>query len=286
MAQSLVRRLGIRAVEVLDRRVGWHRLPTPLGLVSLLAICARLRDQNLYDTSRVASIPAPAPTPDGERHLTVRTPDGTFNDLAQPAMGRAGARFGRNVPLDRTYPEAEPAILTPNPRTVSRELLVRQEFQPATILNVLAAAWLQFMIRDWFSHGKNETENPWTVPLGEDDPWPEHPMRILRTRRDPTRPPGANGAAPTYVNTETHWWDASQIYGSDAAYQRLVRSGVDGKLNVGPDGLIPIDPLITGASGRCSGLLARPGSAPYALHPRAQCHLRPSQSRVPVLVRR
>ncbi len=244
MSQSLVRRLGIAAVEVLDRRVGWHRLPTPLGLVSLLAIRARLRDQNLYDTSTVASIPAPAPTADGERHLTVRTPDGTFNDLTQPAMGRAGARFGRNVPLDRTYPEAEPAILTPNPRTVSCELLVRQEFQPATILNVLAAAWLQFMIRDWFSHGKNETENPWTLPLGEDDPWPEHPMRILRTRRDPTRPPDANGAAPTYVNTETHWWDASQIYGSDAAYQRLVRSGVDGKLNVGPDGLIPIDPLI------------------------------------------
>ena len=243
MAQSLVTRLGIRAVELLDRRVGWHRLPVPLGLVSLYAIRARLREQNLHDTSGIASVPTPALTAEGERHLIARTPDGTFNDLKQPAMGAAATRFGRNIPLNRTYPEPEPAILTPNPRTVSRELLVRREFQPATTLNVLAAAWLQFMIRDWFSHGKNEKENPWVLPLGEDDPWPEHPMRILRTRRDPTRPPGSNGAAPTYVNTETHGWDASQIYGSDAGYQAKVRSGVDGKLFVGPDGLIPIDPL-------------------------------------------
>ena len=37
-------------------------------------------------------------------------------------MGSAGTRFGRNVPLEHTYPETEPRLLTPNPRAVSREL--------------------------------------------------------------------------------------------------------------------------------------------------------------------
>ena len=45
------------------------------------------------------------------------------------------------------------AIMHPNPRVVSRELLTRDTFAPATSLNTLAAAWIQFMTRDWFSHG-------------------------------------------------------------------------------------------------------------------------------------
>ena len=75
--------------------------------------------------------------------------------------------------------------LEPNPRLVSRELLTRDEFIPATTLNLLAGAWIQFEVHDWFSHGKNEAENPWLVPLDADDPWPEKPMQIQRTRRDP-----------------------------------------------------------------------------------------------------
>jgi hypothetical protein len=102
-------------------------------------------------------------------------------------MGSAGTRFGRNVPLEHTYPDNHWALLEPSPRTVSRELLTRETFQPATTLNLLAAAWLQFMIRDWFSHGKSETENPWELELSEDDPWSqERPMRIMRTSSTPT----------------------------------------------------------------------------------------------------
>ena len=74
-------------------------------------------------------------------------------------MGSAGTRFGRNFPLEHTWPD-EDRLLTPNPRTVSRELLTRHEFQPATILNLLAAAWLQFMVHDWLSHGKNDAASP------------------------------------------------------------------------------------------------------------------------------
>jgi hypothetical protein len=236
MARSLFSRVFIDLAEALDRRFRWHRLPVPLGLLTLVGLRTRLRESNLYDTS---SAPTEIPSPQGSRHLTTRTVDGTFNDLEYPSMGGAGTRFGRNVPVELTYPENEWALFRPNPRTVSRELLTRHEFQPATSINLLAAAWLQFMIRDWFSHGKSEKENPWELELEEDDPWTqERPMRVMRTRRDPTRSPD-DTSPPTYLNTQSHWWDGSQIYGADAQTQQSVRSGEDGKLIVGPDRLPP-----------------------------------------------
>src|SRR5438874_2084781 len=123
-------------------------------------------------------------------------------------MGALGSRVGRNVPLDHAYPDPDDRLLEPNPRRVSLELLTRKEFIPATTLNLLAGAWIQFEVHDWFSHGKGETENPWVVPL-DDDPWPEHPMRIERTRRDPSADPDG---PPTFVTDDTHWWDGSEVY--------------------------------------------------------------------------
>jgi hypothetical protein len=217
----------------------WASLPWPLGLVTVLIYRNRLRRENLYDTETAAT--RNRPVPDGERHLTARTADGTYNDLASPRMGSAGTRFGRNVPIDRTHPDHE-RLMRPNPRTVSRELLTRETFLPATSLNLLAAAWIQFMLRDWVSHGKSPKDNPWEVPLGNDDPWPENPMRILRTPEDPTRAPKEEGLPPTHINVHSHWWDGSQIYGNDKATQDRIRTGEDGKLKIGPDGLIPVDP--------------------------------------------
>jgi len=149
-------------------------------------------------------------------------------------MGSLGSRFGRNVPLEYTVRETDP--LAPNPRLVSRELLTRKEFIPATTLNLLAGAWIQFEVHDWFSHGKNEAENPWVVPLEGDDPWPVHPMRIARTRRDPSA--SADGP-PTFVTDDTHWWDGSQIYGREPAFAEGLRSGEHGKLRIDENGLPP-----------------------------------------------
>jgi hypothetical protein len=238
---SVRTRLFVKLTQALDWRFGWHRLPVPLGLMELEGIRTQMRAENLYGTSPQESPSLPASPPDA-RLLVVRSDDGTYNDLSQPTMGSAGTRFGRNVPIAATYPEPEPAMLTPNPRTVSLELLTRGSFVPATSLNLLAAAWLQFMIRDWFSHGANRKDNPWQLPLRDEDTWPERPMSILRTAADPTRTPAESDAPPTFVNTETAWWDASQIYGSSKSFQDWARSGEDGKLNLGADGLIPLHP--------------------------------------------
>src|SRR5829696_4171165 len=180
---------------------GWSELPWPLGLLTILTYRNRLRRENRNTTESPA--PKSVPAPEGNRHLTGRTANGTYNDLENPRMGSAGTRFGRNVTIDRTYPDSE-RLMQPNPRTVSRELLTRETFQPAETLNLLAAAWIQFMIRDWVSHGTSPTDNPWEVPLADDDSWPEKPMRILRMKEDPNRPPDGEGSPlPTSTSTPT-----------------------------------------------------------------------------------
>jgi hypothetical protein len=220
--------------EAIDRRIGWDRLPLPLAMPTLIGLRDRLREQNLYDTGR-----GPLDRPDVSAHpsyLTARTLDGTFNDLNDPLMGALGSRFGRNVPLRYTYAQPDDALLDPNPRLISQKLLTREQFQPATTLNLLAGAWIQFEVHDWFSHGKNEDEKPWQIELEPDDPWPHHPMTIRRTRPDPSADP--NGPA-TFVTDDTHWWDASQIYGRDPEFAGALRSGENGKLRIGDDGLPP-----------------------------------------------
>src|SRR5947209_19035225 len=139
--------------SVVDRKIGWYRLPLPLCIFVLDGVRSFMRAKNLYDTSTLPTIPQPAPQPQGVSYLTARTADGTFNDLQYPLMGSAGTRFGHLFPLENAYPDAEPTILEPSPREVSRKLLGRSSFIPAETLNVLVAAWIQFMIRDWLSHG-------------------------------------------------------------------------------------------------------------------------------------
>lgn len=230
-----------RVTEFVTGAIPWYKVPTLLGLPRVFRIREKLRSDNLYDTGKIDAIEAPPLGKPGESQRASRTIDGTYNDLGQPRMGSAGARFGRNVPLDRTTVDSA-ALLTPSPRTVSLELMTRSQFQPAASLNLLAASWIQFEVHDWMSHGSNDKDSPFEIPLDNADPWPERPMTIRRTRHDPTRKPGATSPIPTYSNTETHWWDGSQIYGSDLETQNKVRLGVDGKLKLGGDNLLPVDP--------------------------------------------
>ena len=90
-------------------------------------------------------------------------------------MGMTMMRFGRNVPLKYTYGEQKPQLMTPNPRLISNVLLARREFIPVPHLNILTAAWLQFMVHDWFSHGDNDPrpEKMLNIPLPPGDGWNE-----------------------------------------------------------------------------------------------------------------
>jgi hypothetical protein len=216
----------------LDRRYGWDRLPKLVGLLTIAYLRRRLRQENLYDTGLVKP-PPPAPS-----DVNVRTIDGSYNDLAQPAMGSVGTRFGRNVPLARTIPEPEPDLLEPSPRLVSRELLTRETFIPVKSVNVLAAAWLQFEVHDWFSHEFDKETKPFEIAVAEDDPWPRRPMAIERTQGDPSA--DGDGSAPTFLTSDSHWWDGSQIYGNNEDFAARIRDD-GGRLRFARDGLPPAD---------------------------------------------
>ena len=198
----------------------WHELPKYAALLNLRLFRNELRELNLYDTETEALNAAESGGNGGpiapEDLPKYRTYDGAKTDARYPNMGRAGSRFGRNHPLGMTIPEKPPLLTKPNPRTVSSELLNRDTFKPATTLNVLAAAWIQFENHDWFSHGDNSPDEFRRVPVRGRRDWPDDPMKVRRTTRpDPRR----RGTPPTYVNTVTHWWDGSQIYGSDRGAQ-------------------------------------------------------------------
>src|SRR3712207_7230185 len=59
--------------------------------------------------------------------------------------------------------------------------------------DVCSSDLLQFMIRDWFSHGQGDTSRLVEIPLEPGDTWWEDPMRIPRIHTDPTRPADADG---------------------------------------------------------------------------------------------
>jgi hypothetical protein len=235
---SLFSRALTGAFTLVNRVVPWHRLPTWLGVANLLAFRILLREKNLYDTETPTSRGRCPVTGWLPQYRRARTPDGSHNDLDERLMGAAGTRFGRAVPLEQTVPDRD-ALLTPNPREISNRLLARRggHMLEAKSLNLLAAAWVQFEIHDWFSHGTPDDANPHTVPLDCCDPWPEPAMRIGRTPMEDDRA----APAPTSLNMVTHWWDASQLYGSDLDTQNRVRGKrPHGKLAVSANGQLPI----------------------------------------------
>ncbi len=223
------------AVEKLNAIVNWHELPVPLGILNLIELRNALRDENLHDTSEAGKAD-PAPADIGEHTTIARSTDGGHNDLSQPGMGAAGARFGRNVPLAQGWPD-DGNLLHPNPRAVSDAVLARSTFQPAEILNLLAAAWIQFMTHDWFAHDTNEAEEHILPPPSPDG----LPMAVAHSLRDPHWSAGTP-IPPVYRNRVTHWWDGSQLYGSDADTAKRVRTFSSGHLRIGAGGRLLRDP--------------------------------------------
>jgi hypothetical protein len=123
------------------------------------------------------------------------------------------------------------------------------DYQKAPFFNVLAAYWIQFMTHDWFSHleeGHNAADymnvgcatklvNNVEVPLTPED------IAKLGCRPDDRIDKGyvAQDSAPatftaggtthldrapkTMRNTNTAWWDSSQLYGYDDISRRRVK---------------------------------------------------------------
>jgi Animal haem peroxidase len=221
-------RVNSTVFKGVNRAREWWQLPTPVALLNLRAYRDDMRKLNLYDTEERdggGTVPL-------EQLPKYRTYDGSLQDPTDPQMGQVGTRFGRNIDPTATPPESPEQRLDPNPREIANRLLHRDFFKPATSLNVLAACWIQFQNHDWFGHGENDPDAHIEVPLPAGDEWPDcDPMKIRRTHPDRTDMDGGS-ATPAYVNTVTHWWDLSQVYGSTEERNRELRAGEDGKMLV------------------------------------------------------
>ena len=225
----------------------WYRRPFFTGLMTLAYMRELLNANNLKDVYPDGVLTGfqeeGQRPPEGVTHF--RTADGSWNNLANPKEGAAGTRFMRNVENEAIRPETGESLMTPNPRLISRTFLTRgEEMLEVPFLNMLAALWIQFQNHDWVNHGEVMFKDVYEMELPEDDParkryW-QTKMFVAKSQPDPTRFPDKEETPVTYINEVTHWWDGSQIYGSDQEMVAYLRSGVDGKLRLNEDGTLPI----------------------------------------------
>ncbi|MEZ5116619.1 MAG: peroxidase family protein [Candidatus Nanopelagicales bacterium] len=262
---SLTRVVGSRGVTG-EVWTDWYStgqsLPKALGKVLQVLKLAYMRE-SLFANNLVRTYPADAKTgfvdPPEEAPPTIerwRTADGSWNDTRldpdgrpDPMVGAAYTRFFRNVGDDQglaaVHPRQDPGTDPVNVREVSRRVFAPQgERALVPFLNLWAAVWIQFQNHDWVSHGTPETDRRARVPLAEDDPLRTYGIDHLdvpATPADLTRQPGEADNPPSFINEVTHWWDGSQIYGSDPETQRAIRAFEGGRLRVTEGDLLPVD---------------------------------------------
>ena len=226
----------------------WYRKRLYTGILTLAYMREKLNRENLKSTypgsAKVGFQPEGLTPPEGVTHF--RTADGSWNNLDDPKEGAAGTRFPRNVTNGAIQPASTEELMSPNPRLISRMLLTRDEhMKEVPFLNLLAASWIQFQNHDWITHGENLSREIIEIPLAADDParkrFRQTHMFVGRTQPDPTRQQDGEETPVTFINEVTHWWDGSQIYGSDQDTQDRLRSGVNGRLDLNDDGTLPLD---------------------------------------------
>ena len=147
-------RLLVGIFHLVNKYIPWHKLPRLIGALNLEALRVELRQYNLYDgyaSGTAQGNPVADPMTD-RRFEHARNSDGKFNSPALPLMGCTGMRLGRNFPRTLTSKPTEEELWNPNPRMLSERFMARKAFIPATSLNLLAAAWIQFQTHDWFFH--------------------------------------------------------------------------------------------------------------------------------------
>ena len=184
--------------------------------------------------------------------------EATFPDLGRTDLARN--RHGTRLALLRPDPQVisrrllARAATAPDTCRAGRGLPghsaeARCDYKQAPALNVLAAFWIQFMTHDWFSHLAEGRNSSGTIAMGCATARVGDAERRLtdadaaslgcraadrvaaaalaQISDPPTFDAGGRDrlARPyrTTLNTVTAWWDASQLYGHDAASRARVK---------------------------------------------------------------
>jgi Animal haem peroxidase/Catalase len=227
-----------RSFRLLNRARRWDRFGPRLGTLNLIGLRETFRRENLFSADDPGAArplpPTPVPAP------RARLSSGAFNDSIRPEVGAVGARFGRNVPFAALKQETTAQLRTPDPCEVSERLLKRTTFVPAPTLNLLAVAWIQFQVHDWFKHRERTGDH---APANAR----EQLARELGVNPTLVSKQGTEldqAVVPAHENEVTHWWDCSQIYGNDDAKAAALREGKEGARDATlrlDAGLLPLD---------------------------------------------
>jgi len=223
----------------------WDRLPTLFGLLYLGAMRHGLNGdklQSTYSGTLVADQPPGQKRPEWTERF--RTATGAWN-TDDPMEGAAGTEIQRSgSPLAMRRNRVGDDL--PSPREVSRFILAPHADRPreeVPFLNLLTIAWIQAELHDWVSHRPTPVPGVYTVPLAQDDPLrSRYGIGALQVHKSVPNP--MDGAqALTHLSEVTHWWDASQIYGSDQETQDRLRADAGGKLRIEQSDLLPLNPV-------------------------------------------
>jgi hypothetical protein len=184
--------------------------------------------------------------------------DTTFPDLGQTVLtkNRHGDRLGLLTPdpqvISRklfTRTQSKPELCNAGFGLSNNSPDANCDYQKAPFMNVLAAYWIQFMTHDWFSHMEEGHNASTYMDVGCKTQWlnnVEIPLtpeeiaklgcrpgdRVDKTYVQQDSPPdkfSSGGhdyltrAPKTFSNTNTAWWDASQLYGYDETSQKRVK---------------------------------------------------------------
>ncbi len=182
----------------------------------------------------------------------------TFPDRGQTILtkNRHGDRLGLLIPdpqvISRklfTRVQSNPAACNSGFGLADNSPDANCDYQKAPFFNVLAAYWIQFMTHDWFSHMEEGHNAPEYMKLGcttelvnnVETPLTPEQVKQLGCRpedrvdqtyvlQDSAPEKFSSGgkdyltrAPKTFSNTNTAWWDASQIYGYDETSRRRVK---------------------------------------------------------------
>uniref|UniRef100_A0A0E0RGX6 Alpha-dioxygenase 1 n=1 Tax=Oryza rufipogon TaxID=4529 RepID=A0A0E0RGX6_ORYRU len=210
---SFFDKIGFLFIHAFDKRNLWHKVPVPIGLLYLNTRRTLLEKYNLLAVGRSSHGALFDP-----KEFLYRTEDGKYNDPHNAEAGSQNTFFGRNMePVDQ-----QDELMSPDPFVVATKLLARREYKDTgKQFNILAAAWIQFMVHDWMDHMEDTGQIGITAPKEVANECPLKSFKFHPTKELPTNSDGIK-----------------IVYGNNEERAEKLRTYVDGKLVIGDDGLL------------------------------------------------
>lgn len=177
--------------------------------------------------------------------IQFRSIDGSNNNRADPTMNQTDTDFARVGPANFADGFNE-MTQGPNPREISNIVVAQDTGEEGghllddsgVALSGMMYAWGQFIDHD-LDLQKEGTTTDISITVPDDDQFlaPGSTIPLTRVAIDPAT--GVEGHPATAINTVTGWFDGSQIYGSDPAIAKSLRTA-DGHMKMSAGDNLPI----------------------------------------------